>query len=149
MNNINLAEGYLREAKIRLKYAEEALKVDKDYAYCVRSSQEVVELSVKAILRLYGLEVPKTHDPGRELVKNKEKFPEWLKNNIGEIEFISRWLSLERIPSFYGDEETGTPPNEIYDEEYCKKALESANYVYQIAEKALNETKERFHSYLK
>jgi len=52
-------------ARIRIKYAEISLNEDKDFAYCVRASQEAVELSIKAILRLIGVEYPKTHDPGK------------------------------------------------------------------------------------
>ena len=42
----------------------------------------------------------------------------------------------------YGDEKEGIPQTRLYTESYCKKALESAKYVYNLAEKLLNEIKE-------
>ncbi|BCS94349.1 MAG: DNA-binding protein [Metallosphaera javensis (ex Sakai et al. 2022)] len=139
MNSVDLAEGYLRVARLRLKYAELAL--EEDHAFCVRTSQEAVELSVKSILRLLGMEVPKIHEPARELLRNKDRLPSWLQKEVENISFISRWLSLERSPSFYGDEEEGIPPDELYDESYCRKALESARYVYEIAQRVFQEHK--------
>ncbi|MBS7645703.1 HEPN domain-containing protein [Candidatus Bathyarchaeota archaeon] len=66
----------LEQAYSRLKTARIALK-DGNHAYTVRSSQECVELSLKAALRLVGVEYPKKHDVSRVLLMNKEKFPEW------------------------------------------------------------------------
>lgn len=76
MNNIDLSKYYLREASIRLKYVELSLNEDKDYAYCVRSSQEAVEVSIKAVLRLMGLEYTKTHYPGKLLINYSVMFPD-------------------------------------------------------------------------
>ncbi|MEJ5293575.1 MAG: HEPN domain-containing protein [Candidatus Methanosuratincola sp.] len=54
LSHIRLAGRILREAK-RL-FDEEV------YNLTVRRSQEVVELALKGVLRLCGLEVPRTHD---------------------------------------------------------------------------------------
>ncbi|AAK41697.1 HEPN domain-containing protein [Saccharolobus solfataricus] len=141
MNSKEIAEGYLREAKIRIKYAELSLNEDKDYAFCVRASQEIVELSIKAILRLLGIEYGKIHDPGKILVENMDRLPSWLKKEAENIAYISRWLRAEREPSMYGDEVEGIPPTELYTESYCRKALESAKYVYELSLKLYNEIK--------
>ncbi|WP_252896858.1 HEPN domain-containing protein [Metallosphaera hakonensis] len=123
MNSKDLAEGYLKEASIRMKYAELSLTEDKDFAFCVRASQETVELSIKLMLRLVGVEYPKTHDPGKILDKNKDKLPDWLKMEIDNIVYISRWLRAEREPSMYGDEIEGLSPTQLYTESYCKKSV--------------------------
>ncbi|MEM4141107.1 MAG: HEPN domain-containing protein [Nitrososphaeria archaeon] len=78
MNNIELAVSYIDEARRRLKTAENALK-EKAYAYCIRQSQESVELALKAALRLVGIEPPKAHDVGPILLSEKERFPEWFR----------------------------------------------------------------------
>jgi HEPN domain-containing protein len=139
MNSKDMAEGYLNGARIRIKYAEISLNEDKDFAYCVRASQEAVELSIKAILRLIGVEYPKTHDPGKILERNKDKLPDWLRQEVDNIVYISRWLRAEREPSIYGDETEGLPPTQLYTENYCRKAIEAAKYVFTLSQKTFNE----------
>ncbi|MEM2843060.1 MAG: HEPN domain-containing protein [Candidatus Bathyarchaeia archaeon] len=58
MKTTDISFSMLEQARSRLKTARIALK-DKNYAYSVRSSQECVELSLKASLRLLGIEYPK------------------------------------------------------------------------------------------
>ena len=53
-----MCKSYLNEAKLRLKTAITAFR-DGEYAYCIRQCQEAVELSLKAALRLVGIEPPK------------------------------------------------------------------------------------------
>jgi HEPN domain-containing protein len=96
MNSLEIAEAYLKEARIRIKYAELSLNEDKDYAFCVRICQEAVELSIKACLRLVGIEYPKTHDPGKILLEHSKRFPSWLRNEVNNIADIFRWLRAER-----------------------------------------------------
>ena len=57
---IGMAKAYLRQAESRLEDAEDAFD-DRNYPYCLRLSQECVELSLKASLRLVGIEYPKIH----------------------------------------------------------------------------------------
>jgi len=51
MTNLSLAQNYLAKAKSRLKSLR-VLQEDKDYSDVVREAQEVVELSLKGMLRL-------------------------------------------------------------------------------------------------
>lgn len=136
-----MAEGLLQEARIRIAYAELDLKENKDFAFCIRLSQEAVELSIKAMLRTLSIEYSKTHDPGKILEANKDRLPEWLRQELNNITYASRWLRAEREPSMYGDEIEGIPPNKLYNEDYCVKALEVAKHVFKLAEKLLNEIK--------
>ena len=76
---MELAKSSIKQAEERLNHAEEALNSG-NYPFVVRQSQEVVELTLKAALRLMGIEPPKWHDAG-PIIK-REKFPEWLKNEL-------------------------------------------------------------------
>ncbi|MEM1817663.1 MAG: HEPN domain-containing protein, partial [Nitrososphaerota archaeon] len=78
MNNLDMARSYLRQAEERVKWTSQALE-DGNYAYVVRQSQEAVELSLKACLRIVGVEPPKWHDVGPVLRREREKFPEWFR----------------------------------------------------------------------
>ena len=109
MNNIDMAKSYLEEAQRRIRTAKKALE-EKALAYCIRQSQEAVELALKAALRLYGIEPPKWHDVGPVLMKFRDRFPDWFRDLIPELAATSRWLRREREPSMYGDEESGLPP---------------------------------------
>ena len=142
MDSLELAEAYLREAEIRLRVAEWALSQGA-YAYCIRQSQEAVELALKAALRLVGIEPPKWHDVGPVLIQFSDRFPGWFRDAIPELAAVSRWLRREREPAMYGDEELGLPPNRIYTEPYARKALEGARMVYEHVAKLLSETAHR------
>lgn len=76
LNNIEMCKSYLNEAKLRLKTAITAFR-DGEYAYCIRQCQEAVELSLKAALRLVGIEPPNWHDVGPVLREERERFPQW------------------------------------------------------------------------
>jgi HEPN domain-containing protein len=140
MNNISMAEAYLRQASERIRHAREALEHG-NYPYVIRQCQEAVELLLKASLRLVGVEPPKWHDVGPVLKKEMERFPEWFRKEIPMLSRISRRLRREREPSMYGDEETGTPPDELYDKDDATEALEWASYVLSAVEKLLLEVK--------
>ncbi|MHC1628516.1 MAG: HEPN domain-containing protein [Candidatus Nezhaarchaeales archaeon] len=60
-----------------MKDAKEALN---DGLYALRLSQEAVELSLKASLRLVAIEYPKKHDVSNVLIEVKERYPEWFKS---------------------------------------------------------------------
>jgi len=134
MNNFEMARAYVRQAEERLYHAEESLE-RRNYPYVVRQCQEAVELLLKAALRLVGLEAPKWHDVGPVLRREAAGFPGWFQREIGELARISRKLRREREPSMYGDEESGTPPDELYYREDAEEALEQAKRVHSIVRK--------------
>ncbi|MEM5766634.1 MAG: HEPN domain-containing protein [Candidatus Aenigmatarchaeota archaeon] len=84
-----MARSYLRQAEERLKPGKEAFE-DGNYPYTIRECQEAVELSLKAALRIVGIEPPKIHDVGPLLRKNLHLFPDWFKQNINRMATISR-----------------------------------------------------------
>jgi HEPN domain-containing protein len=75
LDNVELAKSNLKQAEERLKHAREALDSG-NYPCVVRQSQEAVELSLKGALRLAGIELPKWHDVGPLLRREKARFPQ-------------------------------------------------------------------------
>jgi HEPN domain-containing protein len=137
-----MAESYLNQAGERLKHAEEALHHG-NYPYVMRQSQEAVELSLKAALRVVGIEPPKWHDVGPILMQNRDRFPEWFREKIPKIASMSRKLRREREASMYGDEETGLPPESLYTDEDAKEALSYADFVYEACRRLLEAVKSK------
>ncbi|MEM2902741.1 MAG: HEPN domain-containing protein [Candidatus Bathyarchaeia archaeon] len=138
MRSVEVSASMLEQAYSRLKSARTALK-DRNYAYAVRSSQECVELSLKAALRLVGVEYPKKHDVSRVLIMNKERFPEWF--TVEKFAEISTALAEKREPAMYGDELRMMPASRLFDEGQAKEALRDAEQVYSASVKLLNEVK--------
>ncbi len=135
---MEMAKSGLRQAGVRVESAEGAL-VKGEYPYVVRQSQEAVELALKSVLRLVGIEPPKWHDFGPILKEHKDRFPHWFAENIEEMASISRELRHEREPSMYGDEETSTPPYKLYSRKDAEKALTNTRKVLELCEKLLAE----------
>jgi HEPN domain len=61
VTNFTLAQSYLLKARIRLKILQVLLD-ENAYSDVVREAQEIVELSLKGMLRQVGVEPPKWHD---------------------------------------------------------------------------------------
>jgi HEPN domain-containing protein len=136
MTNLEMARGHLIRAQRILKEAE-GLFVQEAWNLVVRRSQEVVELSLKAALRFSGIEVPQVHDVGGFLRRSRARLPESLAKNVDRLVSVSRRLGREREISFYGDEETGTPAEELYTQEDAEAALQDARLVVQTCGDAL------------
>ncbi|MCL7389994.1 MAG: HEPN domain-containing protein [Thaumarchaeota archaeon] len=136
----SLAQDYLRRAEARLAFARYALDQGY-YPEVVRYSQECVELSLKACLRLVGVEYPKVHDVSEILKAESTRFPDWFREKIDKLAEISRDLAEKRAPSMYGVEVTGKPPEELFNKDDALKALEDAELVYKLARSLLEQTK--------
>ncbi|BDC17748.1 HEPN domain-containing protein [Acidianus sp. HS-5] len=132
----SLASSYISQAEERIKLAK-IEREDKRYNIVVRLCQEAVELSLKACLRLVGVEPPKFHDVGIVLKDNADKFPQWFKAKIDLFASYSRSLRKERELSMYGDEETNTPPELLYSEYDADQAIKMAEEVLDYAKKLL------------
>lgn len=128
MKNHQLASAYLAQAAEVLHEVEGAYQ-RQVWNLSVRRAQEVVEPSLKAALRLVGVEIPHLHDVGVLLKEHQQKFPPAFAQEIERLLSISRRLRREREISFYGDEELGVPPQELYTEADARAALEEARYV--------------------
>lgn len=128
MRNTEIALSYARQAAERLHHAREALERG-NYPYVVRQCQEAVELMLRAALRFVGVEPPRWHDVGPVLRREAARFPGWFRESMPTLAKYSRRLRREREPSMYGDEESGAPPDELYDREDAEEALRMAEYV--------------------
>jgi len=140
LNNLDMARSYLRQAIERVRHAEEAL-TNGNYPYVVRQCQEAVELTLKAALRIVGIEPPKWHDVGPVLRREQGKFPVWFQEHIDELISISRSLRKERELAMYGDEESGVPPEELYTRVDAEYALSNARKVLNLVEKLMGEVR--------
>lgn len=128
-----LSESHLRQARYRLESAARAL-TKRNNAYCVRLSQEVVELSTKALLRSMGVEYPKFHDTSLPLRAVKERLP------AGEAEFLagaSESLARKRALAMYGDEAKNLGPDEIFGRDDAREALDLAAKVFRSCRKLI------------
>ncbi len=127
------AVSYLSEAETRLETAGRAVKTRR-YPYALRQSQEAVELSLKAALRLKGVEYPKQHDVSDALSRFSDIFPEWFAELIPKLNQISRSLAEKREASMYGIDDAGISPDEFVSKKDAEKALTDARFVYKYCE---------------
>ncbi|MFQ6095968.1 MAG: HEPN domain-containing protein, partial [Candidatus Bathyarchaeia archaeon] len=113
------------------------------YHRAVRRSQECVELSLKAILRLVGVEYPRQHEVSAVLedVVVRKRLPGWFISSLPQISLISKRLAEERGPAFYGEERALTPPRSLYGESDAKRALKDAREIFSLCKRALREWK--------
>ncbi|MDP2871693.1 MAG: HEPN domain-containing protein [Bacillota bacterium] len=128
MTNRGAAENSIKRAGIVLQEAE-ALSAAGHWNLSVRRCQESVELALKGALAWAGVEVPKVHDVGPLLRLNVGRFAPQFAEAIPQLASISRALRAERELSFYGDPESGIPPEELYTEDDALEALRKARFV--------------------
>jgi len=122
MNTHKIARRMLERAGIILEEAR-LLEKRKAWNLVVRRCQEIVELALKATLFWAGIEAPRIHDVGPILRRNAGRFKEPFKSQVPRLASISRSLRAERETSFYGDEQSGVPPEELYTQEDAQKAI--------------------------
>jgi len=134
MKNKSLVEDYLTRAGHRLE-ALAVLMQRQSYADVVREAQEIVELSLKALLRHAHIEVPRIHDVGDILREEREKLPEELGPQVERLAQISRSLRRDRELAFYGAEDL--TPSEFYRQEDAAQALEDAKWVHSVCKNAI------------
>jgi HEPN domain-containing protein len=84
-----------------------------------------------------GVEPPKLHDVGPLLRKERNKFPAWFQEKIDEFAYYSRVLRSEREPAMYGDEETGTPPEELYSKFDAENATKMCDTIHEFVRKLI------------
>ena len=127
MHNDSLAKDYLDRARARLKAIEILLK-ESSWADVVRESQEVVEITLKALLRISRIEVPRIHDVSPVLEQNRERLPKKIIENIEELMRVSKSLRRDRELAFYGSEDL--TPSEFYTQQDATTALKEARFVH-------------------
>ena len=131
-SNRELAEAYLEDAEYTIEEARRALNRGY-YHRAVRRARECVELCLKAVLRLYGLEYPKAHDVSSMLLRMRDRLPHWFVEKLDFVVEASTTLAMQRAPSFYGDEYRRVPARELFKEEDAIRAMEYASRVLELA----------------
>lgn len=129
MRNLDLARDALRRAHVRLR-ALDVLHEGESWADVVRESQEVVELTLKALLRAHGVEAPRVHDVAPILRSERERLPEALRGHVDELATASRSLRRDRELAFYGAEDL--TPGEFYTRDDADRARDSARRVVAL-----------------
>ena len=131
MTNTTLAQSYLIKALKRLKILGVLLN-EAAYSDVIREAQELIELSLKGMLRQVGIGPPKWHDVGQVLAEYRDRFPELTATQLGRLVEISAWLRKEREFSFYGD--IDFIPTEQYSKADARRAIQDAQFVVSVAE---------------
>ncbi len=126
MRNRDLAADHLRRAGARLK-ALDVLFEAGSWADVVRESQEVVELTLKGLLRACGVEPPRIHDVADVLLAERVRLPDALAPHVDRLATISRALRRDRELAFYGAEDL--TPSSFYREADAVLARDSAREV--------------------
>jgi len=104
MRNRTLAADHLRRATVRLR-AVDTLFDGESWADVVRESQEVVELTLKGLLRAVGVEPPRIHDVSDVLMAEHSRLPAALMPHLDRLVDASRSLRRDRELAFYGAED--------------------------------------------
>ena len=76
--------------------AVQVLMEHRSWADVVRESQEIVEITLKALLRAFRIEVPRIHDVSPVIEQNRERLAPAVGKSIDEMMKISRALRRDR-----------------------------------------------------
>jgi len=133
-----MALDYIKRAKWCLEEAERALSAE-NYPMAVRRSQECVQMSLKAVLRAYGVEYPRRHDVGDALEAITDRVPTWFADRVAWLKEVSRDLAEKRGPAMYGYEAELVPPSELFDAADAQEAVSAAKEVLTLCSRLLEE----------
>lgn len=138
MTTGSIGRRYIEEATGRLELVR--LAADRRlWATVVREAQEAVELFLKGALRLVAIEPARTHDVADLLREVGSRFPPSFRSEIDHLAAISTELAGDRGPAYYGDERQGIGPQDLFDEDDARRALEQLEYVAIQCQQLLKE----------
>ena len=126
MTNLRLGRSYIERACGRLPFLRQ-MQTAGLHADVVRESQEIVELALKGLLRVVGLDPPKEHDVSKLLTTERSRLPKSITAHLSEIRRMSKRLRRERELAFYGDEDF--VPSDEYDAEDSSEAIQFAESI--------------------
>lgn len=129
MQNVDLARDYVRRSEARL-LALDVLFDAGSWADVVRESQEIVELTLKALLRASGIDPPRVHDVSDILLAERDRLPQSLQKEIKDLTAISRGLRRDRELAFYGAEDL--IPSGFYKQEDAERARHGARKTVKL-----------------
>ncbi|MEK6776716.1 MAG: HEPN domain-containing protein [bacterium] len=128
----------MRSDRIGLAYIKDAITIAEEaneslakghYHRTVRKCQEAVELGLKGLLRLVGIEYPKSHRVGPVLLESNlhDDIP---RDTLERMSEISDELARERESAFYGSEEG--PAEELFTKVDAEEAITMAAYTLDV-----------------
>lgn len=123
MRNPDLARDYVHRAGVRLKALDVLFELG-SWADVVRESQEIVELTLKGLLRTAGIDPPRVHDVSELLITERDRLPADLHDKLEKLGKISRDLRRDRELAFYGAEDL--TPSGFYSREDAERARDGA-----------------------
>jgi HEPN domain-containing protein len=129
VRNPDLARDFVRRSGVRLRALEVFVEAE-SWADVVRESQEIVELTLKGLLRFCGVDPPRIHDVSEVLLAEQTRLPEALLPVIDTLVGASRELRRDRELAFYGAEDL--TPSGFYSEEDACRAQSSARQVVEL-----------------
>jgi len=129
MRNLNLAQDYIHRAGVRL-LAVDVLFEAESWADVVRESQEIVELALKALLRVSGIDPPRIHDVSEVLLQERARLPEGVQPEVERLAEVSRQLRRDRELAFYGAEDL--TPSGFYNRGDAEQSRESARRTVEV-----------------
>ena len=129
MRDGGLAGDYLRRARVRL-VALGVLFDAESWADVVRESQEIVELTLKGLLRSCEVDPPRTHDVSGVLLAEKDRLPEVLACEAEWLANVSRQMRRDRELAFYGAEDL--LPGDFYSRGDAETARDQARRVVAL-----------------
>lgn len=125
MTNREFGRAYIEDALVILTEAEASLEQG-HFHRTVRKCQESVEMALKGLLRVAGIEYPKAHRVGRVLVESAVAQVVPVKR-LRDIARIADELADAREDAFYGSEERSAA--ELFSREDAVDALSKARAV--------------------
>jgi HEPN domain-containing protein len=131
MRSPDLARDYVARATVRLQ-ALEVLFAAGSWADVVRESQEIVELALKALLRVSGVDPPRIHDVSGVLLSERARLPEALAPEIEQLAEVSRQLRRDRELAFYGAEDL--TPSGFYSKADAERARAGARRTVELVQ---------------
>ena len=129
MRNPGLALDYIRRAEVRIR-ALDVLFDGGSWADVVRESQEIVELTLKALLRSVGIDPPRIHDVSDVILAERWRMPKTLQPELHTLTGISRDLRRDRELAFYGAEDL--TPSGFYSREDAEEARRGARLTVEL-----------------
>lgn len=129
MRNDALARDYVRRGQARLA-ALEVLYAHESWADVVRESQEIVELTLKALLLGSDIDPPRVHDVSEVLLSERSRLPAALQDRLEELAEGSRQLRRDRELAFYGAADL--TPSDFYSRVDADAARESARQTVEL-----------------
>lgn len=129
MRNRDLAGDHIRRAAARLR-ALDVLFEAESWADVVRESQEIVELTLKGLLRSVGIDPPRIHDVADVLIAERAQLPQPIEKHVDTLADHSRSLRRDRELAFYGAEDL--TPSTFYRKSDATRAREAAQWTVQL-----------------